>query len=100
VTGLAVLGVVGVAVLGLVGVAVLGLVGLGLVVWGWVEVWWDERRAAEERVRAERRRIEREASLVAGRLRQQAFRVRAEMLRHVVQRMDPPKRQRPGGRHG
>ena len=74
------------------------LVGLGLLVWGWVEVWRDERRLAKERARAERLRIEREASLVAGRLRQQAFRVQGEMMRHVVQRMD--QRQRPGGRHG
>ena len=89
----------GLAVLGLVGVAVLGLAGLG-VVWGWVEVWRDERRLDKERALAERRRIEREASLVAGRLEREAFRVRADMLRHAVQRMDPPKRQRPGGRHG
>lgn len=88
----------GLAVLGLVGLAVLGLVGLGLVVWGWVDVWRDERRLAGERARAERRRIEREASRVAGRLRQQAFRVQGEMMRHVVQRMD--QHQRPGGRHG
>ena len=82
----------------LVGLAVLGLAGLGLLAWGLVEGWRDERRLAKERARAERRRIEREASLVAGRLRQQAFRVQGEMLRHVVQRMD--QRQRPGGRHG
>ena len=88
----------GLGVLGLVGLAVLGLAGLGVVVWGLVEVWRDEWRLAKERARAERRRIEREASLVAGRLRQQAFRVQGEMLRHVVQRMD--QRQRPGGRHG
>lgn len=73
-------------VLGLVGMAVLGLVGLG-VVWGWVEGWRDERRAAEERARAEWRRIEREASLVAGRLRQQAFRVQGEMMRRVVEEL-------------
>ena len=88
----------GLAVLGLVGVAVLGLVGLGVVVWGLVEGLRDERQLAKERARAERRRIECEASLVAGRLRQQAFRVQGVMLRHVVQRMD--QRQRPGGRHG
>ena len=46
------------------------LAGLGLVAWGLVEVWRDERRLAKERARAERRRIERDASLVAGRLRQ------------------------------
>lgn len=74
------------------------LAGLGLLVWGLVEVWRDERRLAKERVRAEQQRIEREASLVAGRLRQQAFRVQGEMMRHVVQRMD--QRQRPGGHHG
>ena len=92
----------GLAVLGLVGMAVLGLVGLGLVVWGLVEAWRDERRLAKERARAEQRRIEREASLVAGRLRQQAFRVQGEMMRRVVQRMDRPQRpyRRPGGRHG
>ena len=83
----------------LITVLVVGLLaGLGLLAWGWVEVWRDERRLAKERARAERRRIEREASLVAGRLRQQAFRVRGEMMRHVVQRMD--QHQRPGGRHG
>lgn len=76
----------GLAVLGLVGLAVLGLVGLG-VVWGLVEVWRDERRLAKERARAERWRIEREASLVAGRLRQQAFRVQGEMLRQVVEEL-------------
>ena len=78
--------------------AVVLLAGLGLLAWGWVEVWRDERRLAKERARAERRRIEREASLVAGRLRRQAFWVQGEMMRHVVQRMD--QRQRPGGRHG
>lgn len=71
----------------LVGLAVLGLVGLGLLVWGWVEVWQDERQLAKERARAERQRIEREASLVAGRLRQQAFRVQGEMMRRVVEEL-------------
>lgn len=66
---------------------VLLLAGLGLLVWGWVEVWRDERRLAKERVRAERRRIEREASLVAGRLRQQAFRVQGEMMRRAVEEL-------------
>lgn len=63
------------------------LAGLGVVVWGWVEVWRDERRLAKERARAERRRIERDASLVAGRLRQQAFRVQGEMMRRVVEEL-------------
>jgi len=63
------------------------LAGLGLLAWGWVEVWRDERRLAKERARAERRRIEREASLVAGRLRQQAFRVQGEMMRRVVEEL-------------
>lgn len=66
---------------------VLLLAGLGLLVWGWVEVWRDERRLAKERARAERQRIEREASLVAGRLRQQAFRVQGEMMRRVVEEL-------------
>ena len=67
--------------------AVVLLAGLGLVVWGLVEVWRDERRLAKERARAERRRVEREASLVAGRLRQQAFRVQGEMMRRVVEEL-------------
>lgn len=77
----------GLAVLGLVGVAVLGLVGLGVVVWGLVEGWRDERQLAKERARAEQQRIERETSLVAGRLRQQAFRVQGEMMRRVVEEL-------------
>lgn len=76
----------GLAVLGVVGVAVLGLVGLG-VVWGLVEGWRDERQLAKERARAEQQCIEREASLVAGRLRQQAFRVQGEMMRRVVEEL-------------
>ena len=76
----------GLAVLGLAGVAVLGVVGLG-VVWGLVEGWRDEQRLDKERARAQRRRIEREASLVAGRLRQQAFRVQGEMMRRVVEEL-------------
>ena len=76
----------GLAVLGLVCMAILGLVGLG-VVWGLVEGWRDERRLAKERTRAEQRRIEREASLVAGRLRPQAFRVQGEMMRRVVEEL-------------
>ena len=63
------------------------LAGLGLLAWGWVEVWRDERRLAKEQARAERRRIEREASRVAGRLRQQAFRVQGEMMRRVVEEL-------------
>lgn len=63
------------------------LAGLGLLVWGWVEVWRDERRLDKERALAEQRRIEREASLVAGRLRQQAFRVQGEMMRRVVEEL-------------
>ena len=67
--------------------AVVLLVGLGLLAWGWVEVWRDERRLAKERAQAQQRRIEREASLVAGRLRQQAFRVQGEMMRRVVEEL-------------
>ena len=67
--------------------AVVLLAGLGLLAWGWVEVWRDERRLAKERARVERQRIEREASLVAGRLRQQAFRVQGEMMRRVVEEL-------------
>lgn len=63
------------------------LAGLGLLAWGLVEGWRDERRLAKERALAERRRIEREASLVAGRLRQQAFRVQGEMMRRVVEEL-------------
>lgn len=37
--------------------------------------------------RAEQQRIERETSLVAGRLRQQAFRVQGEMMRRVVEEL-------------
>ena len=67
--------------------AVVVLAGLGLLAWGLVEVWRDERRLAKERARVERRRVEREASLVAGRLRQQAFRVQGEMMRRVVEEL-------------
>ena len=63
------------------------LAGLGLLAWGLVEGWRDERRLAKEQARAERRRIEREASLVAGQLRQQAFRVQGEMMRRVVEEL-------------
>ena len=67
--------------------AVVLLAGLGLLAWGLVEVWRDEQRLAKERARAERQRIEREASLVAGQLRQQAFRVQGEMMRRVVEEL-------------
>lgn len=67
--------------------AVVLLAGLGLLAWGWVEGWRDERRLDKERALAEQRRIEREASLVAGRLRQQAFRVQGEMMRRVVEEL-------------
>lgn len=77
----------GLAVLGLVGLAVLGLVGLGVVVWGWVEGWRERDRARKRRQYCEQRRIEREARLVAGRLRQQAFRVQGEMMRRVVEEL-------------
>ena len=90
----------GLAVLGLVGVAVLGVVGLGVVAWGWVGGWREHARAWRRRQYCEQRRIHRDAHRLARQLQCEAFRVRAEMLRHVVQRMDPPKRQRPGGRHG
>lgn len=90
----------GLAVLGVVGVAVLGLVGLGLVVWGLVEGWREHDRIRKRRQYCEQLRIHRDAHRLARQLQCEAFRVRAEMLRHVVQRMDPPKRQRPGGRHG
>ena len=87
----------GLAVLGLVGVVVLGLVGLG-VVWGLVEGWRERDRARKRRQYYEQLRIHREAHHLARQLQCEAFRVRADMLRLVVQRMD--QRQRPGGRHG
>ena len=87
----------GLAVLGLVGVAVLGLAGLG-VVWGWVERDRDRKR----RQYCEQLRIHHDAHHLARQLQREAFRVRADMLRHVVQRMDQSQRphRRPGGRHG
>ena len=88
----------GLAVLGPVGVAVLGLVGLGLVVWGWVEVWREYDRTRRRRQYCEQLRIHHDAHRLARQLQCEAYRVRADMLRHVVQRMD--QRQRPGGRHG
>ena len=89
----------GLAVLGLVGVAVLGLVGLG-VVWGLVEGWRERDRARKRRQYCEQLRIHHDTRHLARQLQCEAFRVRAEMLRHVVQRMDQSQRQRPGGRHG
>ena len=91
----------GLAVLGLVGVAVLGLVGLG-VVWGWVAGWWEYDRTRKRRQYCEQLRIHRDAHHLARQLQCEAYRVRADMLRHVVQRMDQSQRphRRPGGRHG
>ena len=90
----------GLAVLGVVGVAVLGLVVLGVVVWGLVEGWREHDRIRKRRQYCEQLRIHHDAHRLARQLQCEAFRVRADMLRHVVQRMDPPKRQHPGGRHG
>lgn len=88
----------GLAVLGLVGVAVLGLVGSGVVMWGWVE----RDRARKRRQYCEQLRIHRDAHHLTRQLQCEAFRVRADMLRHVVQRMDQSQRpyRSPGGRHG
>lgn len=88
----------GLGVLGLVGVAVLGLVGLGLVAWGLVEAWREYDRTRRRRQYCEQLRIHHDAHRLARQLQCEAYRVRADMLRHVVQRMD--QRQRPGGRHG
>ena len=88
----------GLAVLGLVGVAVLGLVGLGVVVWGLVEELREHDRIRKRRQYCEQLRIHHDAHRLARQLQCEAYRVRADMLRHVVQRMD--QRQRPGGRHG
>ena len=88
----------GLAVLGLVGMAVLGVVGLGVLAWGLVEGWREHARAWRRRQYCEQLRIHREAHHLARQLQCEAFRVRADMLRHVVQRMD--QRQPPGGRHG
>ena len=88
----------GLAVLGVVGVAVLGLVGLGVVVWGLVEGWREHDRIRKRRQYCEQLRIHHDAHRLARQLQCEAYRVRADMLRHVVQRMD--QRQRPGGRHG
>ena len=78
------------------------LAGLGLLVWGWVEVWRERDRARKRRQYCEQLRIHRDAHHLARQLQREAFRVRADMLRHVVQRMDQSQRphRRPGGRHG
>lgn len=88
----------GLGVLGLVGVAVLGLAGLGLLAWGWVEGWREHDRTRKRRQYCEQLRIHHDAHHLARQLQCEAYRVRADMLRHVVQRMD--QRQHPGGRHG
>ena len=87
----------GLAVLGPVGMAVLGVVGLG-VVWGLVE----RDRARKRRQYYEQLRIHHDARHLARQLQCEAFRVRADMLRHVMQRMDQSQRPHrcPGGRHG
>ena len=92
----------GLAVLGLVGMAVLGLVGLGVVAWGWVEGWREHDRTRRRRQYCKQLRIHHDAHRLARQLQCEAYRVRAEMLRHVVQRMDQPQRphRRPGERHG
>ena len=92
----------GLGVLGLVGVAVLGLAGLGVVVWGLVEGWREHDRTRKRRQYCEQLRIHHDAHHLARQLQCEAFRVRADMLRHVVQRMNQSQRphRRPGGRHG
>ena len=84
------------------GLAVLGLVGLGVVVWGLVWGWRKRARARRRRQYCEQLRIHHDAHRLARQLQCEAFRVRADMLRHVVQRMDRPQHphRRPGGRHG
>lgn len=82
----------------LVGLAVLGLAGLGLLAWGWVEGLREYDRTRRRRQYCEQLRIHHDAHRLARQLQCEAYRVRADMLRHVVQRMD--QRQRPGGRHG
>ena len=76
--------------------AVVLLAGLGLLVWGWVEELREHDRTRKRRQYYEQLRIHRDAHHLTRQLQCEAFRVRADMLRHVVQRMD----QRPGGRHG
>ena len=70
--------------------------------WGWVEVWRERDRARKRRQYCEQLRIHHDAHRLARQLQREAFRVRADMLRHVVQRMDQSQRphRRPGGRHG
>ena len=78
------------------------LAGLGLLAWGLVEVWRERDRARKRRQYCEQLRIHHDAHRLARQLQCEAYRVRADMLRHVVQRMDQPQRphRRPGGRHG
>ena len=76
--------------------AVVLLAGLGLLVWGWVEELREHDRTRKRRQYYEQLRIHRDAHHLTRQLQCEAYRVRADMLRHVVQRMD----QRPGGRHG
>lgn len=82
--------------------AVVLLAGLGLLAWGWVEVWRERDRARKRRQYYEQLRIHCDAHRLARQLQCEAFRVRADMLRHVVQRMDQSQRphRRPGGHHG
>ena len=74
------------------------LASLGLLVWGLVEGWREHDRIRKRRQYCEQLRIHHDAHRLARQLQCEAYRVRADMLRHVVQRMD--QRQRPGGRHG
>lgn len=78
------------------------LAGLGLLVWGWVEGLREHDRTRRRRQYCEQLRIHHDAHRLARQLQCEAYRVRADMLRHVVQRMDQPQRphRRPGGRHG
>ena len=76
------------------------LAGLGLLAWGLVEGRRERDRARKRRQYCEQLRIHHDTRHLARQLQCEAFRVRAEMLRHVVQRMDQSQRQRPGGRHG
>ena len=82
--------------------AVVLLAGLGLLVWGWVEELREHDRTRKRRQYYEQLRIHRDAHHLTRQLQCEAFRVRADMLRHVVQRMDQSQRphRRQGGRHG